>query len=189
MRIISGSAKGRKLFTPKNMRVRPTADRVKEALFNILASMIGDFGGIRVLDIFAGTGNLGIEVLSRGGTRAVFLDNHRDSAALIRKNLEMLGFAESARIIVQDAVVALKTLAKQECPFQLVFLDPPYRLGLTEKVLEQLATSALINHASIVVAEFSSLEDIPTSYGELAEFDRRVYGDTAIAFLNLTRRG
>jgi 16S rRNA (guanine966-N2)-methyltransferase len=189
VRIISGSAKGRKLLAAKNMRVRPTADRVKEALFNILAGLVGEFGGIRVLDIFAGTGNLGLEALSRGAEWAVFVDNHHDSAAIIRKNLELLGFAGKAEIVVQEAVIALTRLEKRQEPFQLVFVDPPYRLGFTAKVLQQLATSGLIAAESIVVAEFSSAEDIPTTFGKLEEFDRRVYGDTALAFLSLADRG
>ena len=189
MRIISGSAKGRKLFSPKNMRVRPTADRVKEALFNILASLIGDFNGVQVLDIFAGTGNLGIETLSRGGSRAVFIDNHRESAAIIRKNLVMLGLEHKSDILVQEALIALKWLEKQGETFHLVFLDPPYQAGLTEKTLAHLATSGLIADESIIVAEFATQEAIPTSFGQLQEFDRRVYGDTALAFLSLSHRG
>jgi len=189
LRIISGSAKGRKLFSPKNMRVRPTADRVKEALFNILTSLIGDFNDLRVLDIFAGTGNLGIEALSRGGSRTVFVDNHLESAAIIRKNLEMLGFDQKAGILIQEAIVALKALEKKGEKFHLVFLDPPYQTGLTEKTLEYLAGSGLITDETIIVAEFSAQEAIPTSFGQLQEFDRRVYGDTALAFLSMSHRG
>src|SRR5690349_5632379 len=125
MRVIAGEARGRRLTTPKSQRVRPTADRVKEALFNILVSRLGELEGMRVLDIFAGTGNLGIEALSRGAAYAVFIDSHRDSAELIRKNLEITRFSERAKLVLQDALAALKSLARSEAPFHLVFLDAP----------------------------------------------------------------
>ncbi|ACM21626.1 DNA methyltransferase, putative [Geotalea daltonii FRC-32] len=183
MRIISGSAKGRKLASPKDMRVRPTADRVKESLFNILTNLMDDLSAVRTLDIFAGTGSLGIEMLSRGGAYAVFVDNHRQSAAMIAKNLQMLGFAEKSRLMVEEALVALRLLERQGDGFDLIFLDPPYSKGHTEKILEFLSHSLLATDDTIVVAEFSVQEDIPAGFGQLQQFDRRVYGDTVLAFL------
>ena len=187
MRIISGSARGRRLLSPKNYRIRPTADRIKESLFNILSVLLGSFAGSRVLDIFAGTGNLGIEALSRGAAQAVFIDSHKESAALVAKNLRLLGFSDRGRVLESEALSALRSLGKQAATFSLVFIDPPYRQGLAEKVLEYLAASALIDEDSLVVAETSSDEVLPTAFGPLQEFDRRVYGDTAIAFF--TRKG
>ncbi|MBT0652778.1 16S rRNA (guanine(966)-N(2))-methyltransferase RsmD [Geomobilimonas luticola] len=184
MRVISGSARGRRLFTPANHRVRPTADRVKEALFNILAGAV-DFPGCRVLDIFAGTGNLGIESLSRGAGMAVFVDSHRESVALIRKNLFLVGFDSRGRIIERDAVTALGMLEKEGELFDLVFLDPPYDQGLAEKVLNSLAGSPLLHAGSLVVVEVSSREDLPDAFDRLVRFDRRVYGDTALVFFSL----
>ena len=189
VRVISGVARGRNLLAPKNMRVRPTSDRVKEALFNILVSRMGEFDGMRVLDIFAGTGNLGIEALSRGAESAVFIDSHPESVQLIRKNLELTRLATKAQVVVQDAAVALKILAKREAPFHLIFLDPPYRLGQTHLMLELLAGSNLVAPGSVVVAEFSAKEEVPQSFGCLQERDRRVYGDTALSFLTLSERG
>jgi 16S rRNA (guanine(966)-N(2))-methyltransferase RsmD len=171
------------------MRVRPTADRVKEALFSMLLSRLGEFTGMRVLDIFAGTGNLGIEALSRGASYAVFVDSHRESADLIRKNLEITRYLDSARVVVQDAAGALKLLARGEAPFHLVFLDPPYHEGHTEKVLEMLSVSPLIDQGTTIVAEFSSKEDIPRVFGRLQETERRIYGDTALSFLTIPDRG
>lgn len=182
MRVISGSARGRRLLSPPSYRVRPTADRVKESLFNILGSLQVDFDRCRVLDIFAGTGNLGIEALSRGAEQAVFIDNHKESVNLVLKNLRLLGFEGRARVLEKEAIQALRYLERSEDPFQLVFIDPPYRLGLAEKVLEYLSASALIDEDSLVVTEFSSGEVIPTAFAHLREFDRRIYGDTAIAF-------
>ncbi len=185
MRIISGTAKGRKLFTPQDNRVRPTSDRVKEALFNILTSLFQTFEGIRVLDVCAGTGNLGLEALSRGAAKAIFIDNHRESADLIKKNITLLGSARSSLVLMKEASAALQLLGKSEPPVQLIFLDPPYRLGLLEKLLHQLSTSSLIDRSTIIVAEFFVKEHLPTEYGPLHEFDRRSYGDTSLAFFML----
>lgn len=189
MRVISGTVRGRNLQTPKSMRVRPTADRVKEAMFNILASRIGDFTDLRVLDLCAGTGNLGIEALSRGAGYALFVDNHRESAEIIRKNLDLTRLAGRARLLVQDAALALKLIERSEGPFHLIFLDPPYHLGLTQKLLEILSHSPLIDAGTVVVTEFSVKEPIPAGFGSLQEVDRRNYGDTAISILQISDRG
>ncbi|HJV35638.1 16S rRNA (guanine(966)-N(2))-methyltransferase RsmD [Geomonas sp.] len=189
MRVIAGEARGRTLIAPKSLRVRPTADRVKEALFSMLLSRLGELNDMRVLDLFAGTGNLGIEALSRGAEFAVFVDSHRESAEIIRKNLEITRYTDRARVVVQEAGNALKILARGERPFHLVFLDPPYGEGHTEKVLELLSTSPLVDEGTTVVAEFSAKEEIPRSFGRLQESERRVYGDTAVSFLTITNRG
>ena len=189
MRVIAGEARGRQLLAPKSLRVRPTADRVKEALFSMLVSRLGEFDGMRVLDIFAGTGNLGIEALSRGAAYAVFIDSHRESAELIRKNLELTRYSERAKVLLQEASAALKWLARGEAPFHLVFLDPPYHEGHTEAILEILSGSPLVDTGTTIVAEFSSKEKIPGSFGRLQETERRVYGDTAISFLTISDRG
>jgi 16S rRNA (guanine966-N2)-methyltransferase len=185
VRIISGSARGRRLLTPGNYLIRPTADRVKESLFNILTVQLGNFAGRRVLDIFAGTGNLGIEALSRGAAEAVFIDENREAVSLLGKNLKLTGFAAKGRIIQKEALSALRSLEKHAAPFDMVFLDPPYRQGLSGVVLEFLASSALIDEYSLIVAETAAKEELPDQFGALREFDRRVYGDTAIAFYAL----
>ena len=186
MRIISGSARGRRLFSPKNVKIRPTADRIKESLFNILAVLLGGFDQCRILDLFAGTGNLGIESLSRGAAHAVFIDNHKESVNLVSKNLRMLDFTGRSRVIEKEALAALRLLEKTEPPFHLVFIDPPYRQGLAEMALKHLAASALIDEYSLVIVEFSSGEDLPRAFDNLKDFDRRIYGDTAIAFFRRT---
>lgn len=183
MRIIGGTARGRRLATPRDMRVRPTADRVKEAIFNILNGLISQFTGCRVLDVFAGTGNLGIEALSRGASSAVFIENNRQSAALVARNLQSTGFGASSRIIQKDAVAALKTLTQEGLPFNLIFLDPPYEKGLLEQSLDFIGNSSLVNEESIVVGEHSVRESIACSFGSLRQFDRRIYRDTAVSFL------
>jgi 16S rRNA (guanine(966)-N(2))-methyltransferase RsmD len=166
--------------------IRPTADRVKESLFNILAVLLEGFDQCRVLDLFAGTGNLGIESLSRGAAQAVFIDNHRESLILVSRNLMMLGFNDRGRLIGKEALAALRFLEKTEPPFHLVFIDPPYRQGLAEMALKYLSASPLINENSLVIAEFSSGEILPMAFDNLKDFDRRIYGDTAIAFFRRT---
>ncbi|GFO61390.1 methyltransferase [Geomonas silvestris] len=189
MRVIAGSARGRRLLAPKNMRVRPTADRVKEALFSILVSRLGEFDEMRVLDLFAGTGNLGIEALSRGAGFAVFVDSHRDSVQLVQKNLELTHLGAQAKVLNQEAHAALNWLARSEAPFHLIFLDPPYHEGLAVRVLELLGTSPLVDAGTTVVAEFATQEDVPRSFGRLQESERRIYGDTALSFLTIADRG
>jgi 16S rRNA (guanine966-N2)-methyltransferase len=186
LRIIGGSARGRRLLSPKNFKIRPTADRVKESLFNILAVLLEEFDQCRALDLFAGTGNLGIEALSRGAAHALFIDKHKESVILVTKNLRLLGFTDRSRVIEKEADAALRFLEKTEPPFHLVFIDPPYRQGLAEKALNYLAASTLINENSLVIVEVSSAENLPTAFDSLKEFDRRIYGDTAIAFFRLT---
>jgi 16S rRNA (guanine966-N2)-methyltransferase len=185
VRVIAGTAKGRRLISPKGSRIRPTSDKVKEALFNMLNGITGSLSGFAVLDIFAGTGNLGIEALSRGAAEAVFIDNHRDSIALVKKNLDLTGFSDRSRVVLREAVAALRILEETNSPFQLIFLDPPYHHEILERVLEYLASSSLVDENTLVVAEFSPKEKLETSFGLLREFDRRTYGDTSLAFFTI----
>lgn len=180
MRIISGSARGRRLFTPKDERVRPTSDRVKEALFSILSARI-DLHGLRVLDIFAGTGNLGLEALSRGASEAVFIDNHRESISLIKKNIELLGYTDHTKVIMREASSAVKSLEGQG-KFDLIFIDPPYHKGLLQQLLHDLSSSTIFDPSVIIVAESSAKEEIPSVFDPLHRFDERCYGDTCISF-------
>ncbi|HEY6837306.1 MAG TPA: 16S rRNA (guanine(966)-N(2))-methyltransferase RsmD [Geobacteraceae bacterium] len=189
MRVIGGSAGGRRLSPPRDRAIRPTADRVKEALFNILTGIVGSFDGHRVLDVFAGAGSLGIEALSRGARDAVFVDNSRDAVKLITHNLAELGLSSRATVVAREALTALKSSESRGDTFSLVFLDPPYTKGLTEKVLEYLATSRLLADGAVVVAEVSSRETLPPAFGRLQVFDRRVYGDTAVLFLSFDGEG
>ena len=126
MRIIGGIAGGRKLLAPAGSKVRPTADRVKEALFSILSSRFGNLSGFKILDLFAGTGNLGIEALSRGADHSVFVDVHPQSLRLIENNLVLTGLAAYGEVILGDAIRILKQLGARKSCFDIIFLDPPY---------------------------------------------------------------
>jgi len=189
VRIVGGSAGGRKLLTPRGLDTRPTSDKVKEALFSILAGMMGPLDGCAVLDVFAGTGNLGIEALSRGAGRAVFIDSGREAAAIIAKNLELTGFGDRAGVVARDFRSALTAMEAKGELFELIFIDPPYQKGLLEKCLAQLGESPIIDNGAVIVAEHSSREEIGTEYGMLQRCDSRVYGDTALAFFIKHKKG
>ena len=182
MRVISGSARGRKLQSVTGEHLRPTGDRVKEALFSIIISREGTLAGKNVLDLCAGTGALGIEALSRGASQACFVDHNRESVDLISRNIKLTGFIEKGRVLAKEAHVALRELEERGERFQLVFLDPPYRKGITQQLLQVLSDSALLDDLALVVAEFATGEDIATTFGSLQECDRRRYGTASIAF-------
>lgn len=171
------------------MDIRPTSDKVKESLFSILTGMMGSLDSCTVLDIFAGTGNLGIEALSRGAGSAVFIDNGREAGTIIAKNLELTGFRERGRLIARDFRSALSALESHADRFGLVFIDPPYQKGLLEICLERLGESPIIDDGAVVVAEHSSREEPGSEYGTLQRCDSRVYGDTALAFFIKTKKG
>lgn len=182
MRVISGSARGRKLHHPAGNRVRPTADRVKEALFSALTSRFGSFDGLAVLDLFAGSGGLGIEALSRGAASATFVDAHPESIALTRKNLQLTGLDSHANLILMDAQKALNRLSDQGRIFDIVLVDPPYAdKELSEKILVSLSSLSLISAKGIVVVETDAKYRLAAPE-TLFPADRKVYGDTALSF-------
>jgi 16S rRNA (guanine966-N2)-methyltransferase len=179
MRVISGTCRGRKLSAPPGVTTRPTSDRVKEALFSILTSRI-DFTDIRVLDICAGTGSLGIEALSRGGGSCCFIEHSASLRALLDKNILVTCFQDRSEILIMDALKALHLLAGRRQSYDLVFFDPPYDSDLYPQVLGALVSSGMFARGSILVAECSVRKPLLESYGQLKRFDRRVYGDTAL---------
>lgn len=156
MRIISGTARGRKLKELPGLDTRPTTDKVKESIFNIIQF---DIEGRRVLDLFAGTGQLGIEALSRGAHRAVFCDTRREAAAVIRENLAAVGFSDRAEVLQRDA---LAYLASRPGRFDLVFLDPPYHSGMQAKALEAIAAIDIVSENGIIICESALDEALPT---------------------------
>lgn len=183
MRVIAGTARGRTLKTPQDNRIRPTADRIKEALFSAIISRVDNLDGFSVLDICAGTGNLGIEALSRGAERAVFIDNNHAAVSLIKANLQHLGFYPRASVLEMTASRALDQLINgKEKPFDLVFFDPPYKLNIPPEILLQLSTAGLLSANAIVVVEQDRRASLADNYGSLHKFNQRVYGDTALFF-------
>ncbi|MDI3280307.1 MAG: 16S rRNA (guanine(966)-N(2))-methyltransferase RsmD [Bacillota bacterium] len=179
MRVIAGSARGRRLRCPAGREVRPTADRVRESLFAILG---GSVEGARVLDLFAGAGTLGIEALSRGAAEAVFVEGDRRVAAALRSNLEATGFLAQSRIIVSDVFAALRRLAGEGGKFQLILADPPYGRGLARRTVEALASWAGKSAGCRLVVEHSRHDDLPPWVEGLSLVRQERYGETVLSF-------
>jgi len=183
MRIVGGRLGGRTLAAPKSQAVRPTSDRLRESLFNILAHGYGDpIAGARVLDLFAGTGALGLEAMSRGAAFALLIDDGTEARALIRQNVEALGLGGVTRVFRRDAT-RLGAVHPNE-PFGLVFLDPPYRKGLAEKSLASLRDGAWLAPEALVIVEEAADAGLAAPQG-YAEIERRRYDDTEFTFLRV----
>ena len=183
MRVVGGRLRGRVLATPKSQAIRPTADRLREALFNILVHAYGDpVAGARVLDLFAGTGALGLEALSRGAAFALFIDDVAEARALIRENVEALGLGGMSRIFRRDATKL--GAAHPVEPFSLVFLDPPYRQGLAEKALVSAQAGGWLTPDALIVVEEAAAAGFKAPAG-FEESERRRYDDTEVVFLRL----
>jgi 16S rRNA (guanine966-N2)-methyltransferase len=181
MRIVGGTWRGRTLKGPVGSDVRPTSDRLREALFNVLAHAYGDVAeGARVIDLFAGTGALGIEALSRGATFALFVDDSAEGRALVRANVEALGLGGITKIFRRDAT-KLGAMPPQE-PFTLAFLDPPYGRGLGGPALAALRDGGWLAKGALCLLEerADAIIDIPAGFSEL---EKRSYGDTQVVFL------
>jgi 16S rRNA (guanine966-N2)-methyltransferase len=180
MRIISGRSKGRRLATPKSLSLRPTSDRVKESVFNILGDEVE---GTAVLDLFAGTGNLGIEALSRGAKKAVFVEKERDALGLIEKNIGLCGTEERSEVIQKDAIEAIKFLHRRGESFDLIFMDPPYEKGLIERTLSALRDFQIDHEGSMLVIEHNRREPLPETVSKWTVVRERRMGDTVVSFL------
>ena len=178
MRVIAGIAKKRRLKAPKGLTVRPTADRVKEALFNILKDKIEDCS---FLDLFAGTGNIGIEALSRGAARVTFIDYSPRSIRFVKENLILCRFEDKAEVIQVDAFEYVKKQIKPHERYDIVFIDPPYRADLLEILLPLLGRSSLLKDEGVMVIEHSQKIKLPAVIGRLTLFKSYRYGDTTLS--------
>jgi 16S rRNA (guanine966-N2)-methyltransferase len=178
MRIIAGEFKGRRLAAVKG-RIRPTSDRVREAIFSVLGPAVAEAA---VLDLFAGTGALSLEALSRGARDAVLVEDHGTSLNILRQNITALGLEKRTRVLAFPVTKALKKLAAQGEQFNLVFLDPPYEQGLVQKTLAALQGSGLLLPKARIAAEHSQRETLPERVGRLHLDRSRRYGDTQVAF-------
>ncbi len=182
MRIVGGRFRGRALAAPAGQHTRPTSDRVRESLFNILAHGIEglEIEGARVLDLFAGTGALGVEALSRGAAYCLFVEDNADARGIIRENIEALGLTGASKVWRRDAT-KLGTAASMP-PFQLLFADPPYGKGLGELALAAAAAGGWLSAGAVCVLE-ERADAEPVLPAAFAALDRRVYGDTALHIL------
>lgn len=169
-------------MAPKGLATRPTADRVREALFDILGPRVA---GAEVLDLFAGSGAVGIEALSRGAARAVFVERDHAAVAALRQNLDRLGLAPRARVIVRDVEAALRGLARRGARFDLVFLDPPYAGDLAARTLAGLGDGAHLAADGLVVAQHRTKGALPEVEGLLRRLRTRRFGETSLTFFKL----
>ena len=182
LRIIAGAWRGRSIETPPGDVVRPTSDRVREALFNRLAHAFEDFRlpGARVIDVFAGTGALGLEALSRGAAQAVFLDRNPEVIALVKRNVAKLGGEDRAVVMNADGA----HLPRAATPCDLAFLDPPYGENLITPALDGLLRQGWLKPGGLVTAETDAAEAPPEATGYTL-LDRRAYGRVAVSILRL----
>ena len=186
MRVITGQYRGRKLNTPENYDIRPTTDKAKEALFSILTDRIY---GSRVLDLFAGTGSLGIEALSRGAEYCVFADSSAKSLSLIKENLEHCEVKEENRVLAGDYKKTLKKLADrikdgQEKTFDIIFLDPPYNKELLDDAFRLIKEGGLLSPDGVVVAEHRREEILPEELYGFSKNKERRYGVVILSLYN-----
>jgi 16S rRNA (guanine(966)-N(2))-methyltransferase RsmD len=180
MRIIGGTSKGRKLAAVHGRGIRPTSDRVKESIFNILG---GDLEGKVVLDLFAGTGNLGLEALSRGASKVLFVDKRRQALGLIERNLAQCGMTDEAEILPTDVLRAVGILSRRKEIFDVILMDPPYEKGMVQRVLSKIENLGICHAESVLVIEHDRREPLPLRIHGWSLFRERQIGDTLISFL------
>lgn len=184
MRIVAGSARGRTLKGPRSAAaIRPTADRVRESVFNILGQWLD---GQRVLDLFAGTGALGLEAVSRGASGAVLVDSGREAVALCRENAKALGFEAQVKVMAAPVERALEQLLRAGERFDVIFADPPYAAEAIARTLER--AEPLLAPGGVAVVEHDKREQVPAGVGRLARVDERDFGATRVTFFRFLDR-
>ncbi len=177
MRVIAGDAKGKQLKSVVGKNTRPTTDKVKEALFSMISSYLN--GGV-LLDLFAGTGGLGVEALSRGMEKGIFIDRNKNSIDTIKLNIHNCGLEDRTEVYRNDAFRALKVLAKRGIIFNLVFLDPPYKMNVLEKIIIFLDENKMVSEKGIIVTEHDAKEKMPDSIGTFTSIKSNLYGNIGI---------
>ena len=181
LRVISGTAKGHKLKTVDSVKTRPTSDRVKESIFNIIFSLVPD---AYVLDLFAGTGNLGIEALSRGAKECVFIDKSGECSSIIKQNLQHTRLEEQGQVIQKEVAKAIKVLPKDR-RFDIIFMDPPYNKNFIPETLKLIVDNDIINKNGIIVAEYDIDDNAPEQVDALKAMRICRYGDTVVSFYSI----
>ncbi|NPV59289.1 MAG: 16S rRNA (guanine(966)-N(2))-methyltransferase RsmD [Actinobacteria bacterium] len=179
MRIIAGEAKGRRIKAPRGDRTRPMRDFVREAVFSMLGEKVE---GATVLDLFAGSGSLGLEALSRGAWEAVFVDRGSEPCRIIQENLDMLGMSGRGRVVRAEILDYLRKTAGKRPPFNLIFIDPPYRIDLRyrQEMLKRLAVGGFLAPSSVVIIEAPLRSEPPEPPAGVRHLERRKYGETAV---------
>ncbi len=183
MRITGGSKKGLTLFSPKGKHIRPSSDHIRQVIFNIIGH---DLSKKKILDLFSGTGILGIEALSRSAEFACFVDNSSESLSLINRNIEKSGFKNRASIVKRD--LTKRSSFRLKGKFDIVFIDPPYNTSLLKKALEMMPVKDLLSDDAIIVGRTSKRESLPSLINNMELLDMREYGDTKV-WIYRYRRG
>lgn len=178
MRIISGKLKGRQLIAFKGSHLRPTTDRVKETIFN---KLMGIVEGARVLDLFSGTGNLGIEAWSRGADEVVSVESHKASLSIIKDNHTKMGISQGMQVVAQDVLKFLKE-PRVPGPYNIVLIDPPFTKKMAHEVMEAMTSSSVTQAGSVVIIESSSQERIDEDYGGFELLSKKSFGDKVVSF-------
>jgi 16S rRNA (guanine966-N2)-methyltransferase len=181
MRIITGIAKGRIIKAPEGLNTRPTSDRVKESVFNIISKKIY---GARVLDLFSGTGNLGLEAISRGAEVCTFVESNNLTYKTLSLNIETLGFVSNSELYKGDAFDVLGKLGKDNKKYDIIFLDPPYSLGLVESSIKKISTLMLLDKNGIIISECDEKDIISDNINDIKMYRTEKYGRTKIYFWN-----
>ncbi|MBS1151478.1 MAG: ribosomal small subunit methyltransferase [Myxococcaceae bacterium] len=185
MRIVAGTVRGRTLKAPRRADViRPTADRVRESIFNVLGQTCE---GLTVLDLFAGTGALAFEALSRGATKAVLVDSGREAQQLCRENAQALGFTPVVEVLPLPAERAVAKLSVRGDRFELIFADPPYAQTAVDHLLAWLTAHPLLTEGGRLVLEHSKHETAPEAAGAFTRLDQRVFGETVVSIFGSAR--
>lgn len=180
MRIIAGENRGRKLKSVPGMQTRPTADRVKEAVFS---SIDGLLYGSRFLDVFSGTGSIALEAVSRGAAEAVLLEKEPAALQVIQENVTACGQQQRCSILRGDSIASLERLARQGKQFDLIYVDPPYQGGLYETVLQNIASKQLLADAGMILLECAKNTSLSVENSIFFIYKEKVYGDTRIAYM------
>jgi len=179
MRVISGIRKGRKLVAPQSLKIRPTTDSTKEFIFNYLGDVVID---TKVLDLFAGTGNLGIEALSRGAQQVIFVERNKVVIQIIHKNLKLTQFQTQSQIVVNDVFKSIKWLVRKKLKFDLIFADPPYQDSQCVKLLNTIDENSLLSKSGIFILEHRSKELAAINFKNLVIQKNKLFGNTTISF-------
>lgn len=182
MRVVAGEFRGRRLDSIEGLDVRPTSDKVKESLFNILGSSVIDS---IFLDLFGGTGGIGIEALSRGAKHVVFIDSGIKSIKVLKGNLDKLNIKDNAEVFHTDYSTAISKLYKYKRKFDIIFVDPPYRVGIAESALEEIDKNLILTESGIIVVEHDSRDEMPQRVGKLYKYRIKQYGSTGLSFYTM----
>jgi 16S rRNA (guanine(966)-N(2))-methyltransferase RsmD len=185
MRVISGTKKGVRLSTIKHSFIRPTTDRTKELIFNVIDGLVKDSF---ILDIYAGSGSLGIEALSRGAAKAVFIENDKHALKVLRNNIEKTGFVDRANILSDSAEKGMKKLAGLAFKFDLIFADPPYSKSLAFETIEGIVKFNLLQKGGLFIIEHSSRDELQYSTDKIILKSRKRSGDSAVSFFQYVEK-